>query len=164
MRIAQALADQAAAGLELVRYHLRHAEIKAPFNGIVVEGDLKELLGAPVRKGDVLFKLARLSNLYAELKIDERDVHEVTATLAGEIAFVSQPDLKFPIAIERVDPIALPEEEGNVFVARAQLTGEIGQWWRPGMSGVAKIDVGNRNVLWILTHRTIDFLRLWLWW
>ncbi len=164
MRIAQALADQATAGLELVRYHLRHAEIKAPFNGIVVEGDLKELLGAPVRKGDVLFKLARLSNLYAELKIDERDVHEVTAEHVGEIAFVSQPDLKFPIAIERVDPIALPEEEGNVFVARAKLAGEIGQWWRPGMSGVAKIDVGSRNVLWILTHRTVDFLRLWLWW
>jgi hypothetical protein len=32
------------------------------------------------------------------------------------------------------------------------------------MSGVAKVNVGERNILWIFTHRTVDFLRLYLWW
>jgi hypothetical protein len=31
------------------------------------------------------------------------------------------------------------------------------------MSGVCKIDAGPRSILWILTRRTIGFLRLRLW-
>jgi len=164
MKIAQALSQQAEARLDLVRYHLGHAEVKAPFAGIVVEGDLEELLGAPVKKGDVLFKVARLEKMYAELKIDERDVHELAGDATGEISFVSRPNLEFPIVVERIDPVAVTEEEGNVFLVRALFPEEVAGWWRPGMSGVAKINVGKRNILWILTHRTIDFLRIFLWW
>ena len=164
MRIAQALVEQAKAQLDLVRYHLGHADIRSPFTGIVVEGDLKELLGAPTTKGDVLFKVSRLEEMYAELEVEERDVHEVANQASGEIAFVSRPDLKFPIQVERLDPVALTREEQNVFLVRGVLSGEVADWWRPGMSGVAKINVGKRNNLWILTHRTVDFLRMFFWW
>jgi hypothetical protein len=37
-------------------------------------------------------------------------------------------------------------------------------WWRPGMTGLARIDVGDKNIFWILTHRLVDNLRLLLWW
>jgi biotin carboxyl carrier protein len=164
MKVAEALEEQATARLKMVRYHIDRAQVKAPFAGIVVEGDLKELQGAPVRKGDVLFKVARIEKMYAELKVDERDVHEVSQGASGEIAFVSRPDLKFPILVERVDPVATAEEKGNVFLVRCLFPEARATWWRPGMSGVAKIDAGKRNILWILTHRTIDFLRMWLWW
>ncbi len=164
MKIALALKAQAKAGLDLVRYHLDHAQVKAPFAGIVVEGDLDELLGAPVRKGDVLFKVARIEKMYAELEVNERDVHEVAAGATGEIAFVSRPNLKFPVKVDRVDPVAVAKEEGNVFLLRCTFPDEVSDWWRPGMSGVSKINAGKRNVLWILTHRTIDFFRILLWW
>lgn len=164
MKIALALKAQAKAQLDLVRYHLDHAQVKAPFAGIVVEGDLDELLGAPVRKGDVLFKVARIEKMYAELEVNERDVHEVAAGATGEIAFVSRPNLKFPVKVDRVDPVAVAKEEGNVFLLRCTFPDEVSDWWRPGMSGVSKINAGKRNVLWILTHRTIDFFRILLWW
>jgi multidrug resistance efflux pump len=164
MKIALALEAQALARLMLVRYHIDHAQMKAPFAGIVVEGDLKELLGAPVRKGDILFKVALIKEMYAELKVDERDIHEIKQNDSGEIAFVSIPDLKFAIIVQRIDPVAAAEEEGNIFPVRAVFPEDIAGWWRPGMSGVAKINVGKRNILWILTHRTIDFLRIFLWW
>ncbi len=164
MRIALSLVAQAEAQLALVRYHLENAEIKAPFDGILVEGDLKELLGAPVRKGDVLFKVARLDKLYAEIEIEERDIHEITVNDDGEIAFVSRPDLKFPFVVERIDPVALPKEEGNIFLVRGKLVEAPPDWWRPGMSGITKVNVGKRNVLWIVTHRTVDFFRMLLWW
>jgi hypothetical protein len=32
------------------------------------------------------------------------------------------------------------------------------------MSGVCKFEVERRTLIWILTHRTVDFLRLKLWW
>lgn len=164
MMIALALKEQSEAQLDLVRYHLNHAQVKAQFAGIVVEGDLDELLGAPVKKGDVLFKVARIDKMYAEVEVDERDIHEVTAGATGEIAFVSRPKLKFPIAVERIDPVAVSKDEGNVFLMRCTFPEEVSNWWRPGMSGVSKINVGKRNVLWILTHRSIDFLRIFLWW
>ena len=164
MKISTALAAQAQAQLDLIRYKLNHSEVRAPFQGIVVEGDLDEMQGAPVNKGDVLFKVAHLEQMYVEFEINERDVHEVSEGLTGEIAFVSQPKLKFPIQLERVDPVSQAKEEGNTFLGRGILPEERADWWRPGMSGVAKIDVGSRNVMWILTHRTIDFFRMLLWW
>lgn len=164
MKVAMALEEQANARLEMVRYHLDHAQLKAPFAGIVVEGDLKELLGAPVKKGDILFKVALIEKMYVELKVDERDIHEVKAGAVGEIAFVSRPDLKFPIKVERIDPVSVTDAGVNVYLIRASFPEALSSWWRPGMSGIAKIDVGKRNVLWIFTHRTIDFLRIFFWW
>jgi hypothetical protein len=32
------------------------------------------------------------------------------------------------------------------------------------MGGVAKIDAGWRMPLWIVTHRTVEWLRMRLWW
>jgi len=164
MRIAQALAEQAAARLELVRYRLRQARLEAPFDSVVVEGDLRQRIGAPVRQGDALFKLARTDTLYVEAEVGERDVHEILGRTDGEIAFVAQPKLKFPVRITRVEPAAQAKENENLFLVRAALTGKPESWWRPGMSGICKIGVEKRTLLWILTHRTVDFLRLQLWW
>jgi GAF domain-containing protein len=40
---------------------------------------------------------------------------------------------------------------------------ESAEWLRPGMEGIAKLEVGSKPVYWILTHRIADKLRLWLW-
>ena len=164
MKIAQAQADQAKAQLELIRYRLEQAELRSSIAGVIVEGDLEELRGAPVNKGDILFKVARHEKLFIELKIDEKDIHELTAEQSGEIAFVSQPGLKYPLIIEQIDPLALAGEVGNTFLARARSADKPAGWWRPGMSGIAKIDVGQRSIIWIMTHRTIDFFQLLIWW
>lgn len=164
MRIAMALAEQAAARLELVRHRLRQARLTSPFEGVVVEGDLRQRLGAPVRQGDALFKLARLDALYVEAEIHERDVHEILGKSRGEIAFLARPRQRFPVRVTRIEPAALPKEKANVFLVRCALEGEPASWWRPGMSGVCKIEVEPRTLAWILSHRTIDFLRLFLWW
>jgi hypothetical protein len=164
MRISQALADQAKARLEATRYRLARAVVRSPFDGVVVEGDLRERLGAPVKQGDALFKVARLETLYVEAEINERDVHDLVGRTTGEIAFVTQPRLKYPVRVTRVEPAAAPGKEGNYFLVRCALDGTPQPWWRPGMSGVCKLNVEKRSLLWIITHRTVDFLRLKLWW
>ncbi|MBN1675217.1 MAG: efflux RND transporter periplasmic adaptor subunit [Kiritimatiellae bacterium] len=164
MRISEAVRQQAAVRLDLVRHRLEQSVLTAPFSGVVVEGDLKERLGAPVQQGEVLFKLARLDRMYAELEVDESDIHDVRLGLAGEVAFSSRPQDSFPIQTFRLEPAAVVREEGNVFIVHARLLGAPQVWWRPGMTGVAKLNIGKRTPLWIVTHRTIDFLRLKLWW
>ncbi|MCP5519684.1 MAG: efflux RND transporter periplasmic adaptor subunit [Verrucomicrobiales bacterium] len=164
MRIAQALAEEAQARLDLVRYRLEQARIRSPFNGVVAEGNLRERIGAPVRQGEALFRVARLDRLYVEAEINERDVHEIVGASAGEIAFLAQPRIKFPVQVEQLEPAAVPKEKENVFLVRCALENAPAPWWRPGMSGVCKLHVERRTLLWILTHRTTDFLRLFLWW
>jgi len=164
MRITTALRDQAAARLELARYQLDRAVIRALFAGVIVEGDLLEKIGSPVRQGDLLLKLGRMERLYAELEVNEADIHEVTGELSGEMALASRPQEHFAVRVTRVEPSAVAREKKNVFLVKAALTGTRRDWWRPGMSGVARLSVGRRSLFWILTHRTLDFLRLRLWW
>jgi hypothetical protein len=164
MRVAQALAEQAQARLDLLRYRIGQATLKAPFAGVVVEGDLSERLGAPVKQAEALLKMARIDTLYVEAEVNERDAHEILGRAKGEMAFVSQPKRKFSIRIATFEQAAVPKDQANVFLVRCSVEGGIQPWWRPGMSGVCKFEVEKRTLFWILTHRTVDFLRLKLWW
>jgi hypothetical protein len=164
MRSALALADQVEAKVKMAQYRLSQSRIEAPFEGVVVEGDLRERIGSPVQQGEVLLKLARLDPMYVETKVAERNIHLLAEGRVGEIAFASRPDEKFPIVVERIEPLAIPEEGGSIFLVRCRITAEDNDWWRPGMSGLCKIESERRSYLWMLTHRTVDFLRMKLWW
>ena len=164
MRIAQALGDQSKARLDIIRYRLERAVIRVPFAGVVVEGDLRDRLNAPVKQGDALLKIAKLQTLYVEAEIDERDIHEILGRTNGEIAFVTQPRLKYSVQISRIEPAAMPKKDGNFFMVRCTFNSGAQPWWRPGMSGVCKLSVEKRTLFWIISHRTVDFLRLKLWW
>ena len=164
MGIASAKAAQARAKLEIVQLRRAQSAITAPFDGVVIEGDLKKRIGAPVHQGDVLFRIARTDQFYVECQVAESDVRELEAGGTGEIAFASQPKLTFPVRIRQIDPVAEAKPTGTVILARCALAENPADWWRPGMSGIAKLDAGRRSPGWILTRRTVDYLRLHLWW
>lgn len=163
MRVAEAQARQARARLERIRHRLGLATLTSPFAAVVVEGDWVERRGAPVRMGELLFRVARLDRFYFRCRVSERDIHEIRPGAPGEVAFLSQPHLRFPVRVERIEPLAETHEGENVFQVRCELLQPPAQWWRPGMTGVAKLEVGRRSHPWILTHRTLDALRLWFW-
>lgn len=163
MRIDDAQAKQAQAQLDLVRYRLEHAIIRADFNGVVVDGDLRERIGSPVKQGDVLFKIARIETLYAEADINESDVQRILGKSKGEIAFVTQPKLKYPVTIQTIEPAAVTKKDGNVFLVRLKPVNGVAKWWRPGMTGLCKLSTDKKSLFWIFTHRTVDFLRMKLW-
>lgn len=164
MRIGAALLEQAAARLDVVRHRLDQSVIRSPSAGIVVEGDQTERVGSPVSKGDILFRIGRTDRIYAELEVEEAEIHEVNLSLDGEISLASQPGETFVIKVVRIEPSAVVKEEGNVFLVRCELPEGFSSWLRPGMTGVSKLNAGDRTLLWIFTHRTMDFLRLSLWW
>ena len=120
-------------------------------------------LGAPVRKGDLLVKLARASDTYLEVEVDQAYVHEIQTGSKGEFALVGRPDLKYAFVIDRIDPQSTQRETRNVYLVRGRIEAGYQTWWRPGMGGSARIDVGQRSLLWIMTHRTIRFLREVFW-
>ena len=163
MRIAKAMRDQASVRLDLVNYRLEQSVIRSLFDGIVVEGDLMERIGAPVQQGDALLTIAQTSDLYAELEVDEADVHHIREAVNGQIALASRPQDIFEIDIVQVEPAAVVRDKGNIFIVRSKFA-DAESWWRPGMTGIGKINSGKRTLLWIFTHKTVDFLRMRLWW
>lgn len=163
MRVAIAMKAQAQARLDLCRYRLARAALRAPYDGVMVEGDLRERIGAPIRTGEVMMKVTRLDALYVEMSVHERDIDEVLASRTADVAFASRPEETFAVQVTRIEPSALPDRDGNHFIIRGRFTGNA-DWFRPGMSGIAKINAGQRNLAWIGTHRLVDFLRLKLWW
>jgi len=163
MQIALARQQQAASKLELTRHQLAHAQLRAPFTGVVVEGELKKNLGAPVRKGDLLVKLAHTGDTYVELEVDQADVHEIAIGMRGQFSFVGRPDLRYPLVVERIDPASTMREGRNVYLARARIEAEFQPWWRPGMGGSARLEAGERSIIWLLTYRTIRYLRQVFW-
>jgi hypothetical protein len=102
--------------------------------------------------------------MHVEADIPERDLASCLAAQGGELSFASRPRERTDFRIERIEPVAETREKGNVFVARALPVAPPENWWRPGMTGVCKIDAGRHSLLWIITHRTVDFFHTLLWW
>ncbi|MFO8027184.1 MAG: efflux RND transporter periplasmic adaptor subunit [Opitutales bacterium] len=162
LRVARAQLNQAEARLDFFQYQLERSEVKAPFDGVVVQGDLRERIGAPIEQGEVLLQVSQLEGLYLEIRLPERDIDLIEGYRTGQVVFASRPDLQFPITVEMISPAAQPDGEGNTFVLRARLM-EDADWLRPGMSGVARLDAGDRTLAWRATHRIIDFIRMRFW-
>src|SRR5690606_1302547 len=109
LRVAKSMAKQAEARLALVRFRLDRASIRSPFDGVVIAGDLRDRIGAPMEQGAVLLQVAKLDGLFVEIKLPERDIDLLSGERVGELAFASRPDERFPIEVERIEPSAVPE-------------------------------------------------------
>jgi biotin carboxyl carrier protein len=104
LRVARAQKNQAQARLDFFEYQLTRAEVKAPFDGVVVQGDLRERIGAPVKQGEVLLQVSKLDGLYVEIRLPERDIDLIGASRSGQVVFSSRPDLQFPFTVEMISP------------------------------------------------------------
>ncbi|MEI7783733.1 MAG: efflux RND transporter periplasmic adaptor subunit [Betaproteobacteria bacterium] len=165
MQIARARRVQAEAKLKRVSYFLQQSRSEAPFDGVVVEGERRNLLGSSVKRGDKLFRIAQVRDLYVVLQVPEHAIRELRGDAQAELLLLSQPDKPIRLQVSSFVPMAqVKGEEGNQFVLKAQIVDPGAPWWRPGMTGLARIDAGSRNITWVLFHRAIDKLRLWLWW
>jgi multidrug efflux pump subunit AcrA (membrane-fusion protein) len=162
IQIFKAQIDQADAQIELLNEQLSRSQIRAPFAGVVVAGDLSRSIGEPVERGEILFKVAPLEDYRIALSIDERDIAELKVGQQGELVLTSLPDLYLPLEVEKITPVASTAEGINVFRVEARLLDNI-PGLRPGMTGTGKVNVGERRLVWIWTHRMFDWLRIFSW-
>jgi biotin carboxyl carrier protein len=163
MRIAQMKAEECEAELECIAFYLKNTKVLAPFAGVVVDGDLLTRIGAPIRRGEVLMKVASLESMSLEIYVEEQDIRHVHKGGRAEISFVGKPDLRYEVELVKIVPMANVDNGRNVFTVNARFLNCAEKWLRPGMSGVARINAGKRSLWWILTHEVIDYLRLKFW-
>ena len=162
MAVLAAQISQAEAQLQLVDERLARSSIVAPFDGVVVSGDLSQLLGTPVEQGKVLFEVAPRDRFRIILKVDERDVAGLKLGQPGELLLSGLPGEVMNFSVKQITPVSTTEDGRNYFRVEAQLEGAPARL-RPGMEGVGKVLVGQARLIWIWTHGLTDWLRLTLW-
>jgi len=160
--ISRAQLDKASAQLSLIEEQLARTQVTAPLAGVVINGDLSQSLGAPVERGDALFLVAPLNSYRVMLEVDETQVGVLEPGQSGRLALAGFPADYLSFVVERITPISTVADGRNYFTIEASLD-DTPELLRPGMRGVAKIDIGTRRLAWIWTHRMVDWFQLWSW-
>jgi biotin carboxyl carrier protein len=160
--INQSKAAEAEAQLALVDMKLARSRIEAPFDGVVIRGDLSQSLGAPVQQGAELMTIAPRDRYRVIVEVDERDIAAVRVGQRGSLALSALPWNTLPIEVRRITPMASVLEGRNVFEVEAELLQRSADL-RPGLQGTARIVAGREPLLWSWSHRLVDALRLAAW-
>lgn len=153
---------QAEAQLALVTEKISRASLVAPYDGVVVSGDLSQQIGTPVESGKKLFEIAPLQRYRVILQVDEREIRHVTIGQKGHLVISGIAGAPMPFTVAKVTSVATAQDGKNFFRVEAQLQ-QVSDRLRPGMEGVGKVEVGERQLWWIVTHGFTDWMRLALW-
>ena len=158
-----ARAAEAKAQLDLIEQQLARAHVIAPMDALVIQGDLTQIIGAPVKRGDTLLTLAPKDQYRVIVEVDERDIAHVRLGQRGRLALAALPGETLHLSIQRITPVATITRDGrNVFDVEAKLD-EGSALPRHGLQGVAKIESDRHSLAWIGARRIIDWLRLSIW-
>jgi RND family efflux transporter MFP subunit len=160
--IAKAEMKQAQADEDFIQQEIDEGEIRAPFDGKVLSGDLTDEVNVNKKQGDELFTIAEGSGLRGELNVEDRDIQQLKVGQSGYLATTALPTQKYKFTVSRIVPLGQAKEGSNTFTVFARLD-ETAPTWLPGMQGEARVEIGKRPLVWIWTHKFVDYLRMKLW-
>ena len=153
---------QAEAQIQLLDEQLARVKMRAPIDGLIVSGDLSQIIGASVTRGQLLFEVAPLTGYRVILSVDERQIGAIEVGQTGHLVTTALPGEPFAFVVEKLVPIAEVKDGKNTFRVEGRIT-ELSDRLRPGMEGVAKIDIERRLVIWVWTKPLLDWIKLSLW-
>ncbi|OQX64182.1 MAG: hypothetical protein B5M56_00375 [Desulfococcus sp. 4484_241] len=160
--IIQAQLDQVTAQLKLAETKLARVKIKAPFAGVLLNGDLTQRLGGAVRRGEELFRIAPLNAYRLILKVDESRIADVAEGQKGTLVLSALPEDTYTFTVTKITPLTISAEGRNYFRVEAILD-HPSPLLRPGMEGVGKINIDRRLLIGIWTRPLAEWFRLELW-
>lgn len=154
--------DQADAQLALLDEQLSRTLIKAPFEGILVSGDLSQLVGTSVNRGQELFKIAPLDSFRVLLEVDETDVAQLDVGHEGQLRLSSSPDTPLFFTVQGITPVAMQRDGRNYFRVEAELD-SAPDWVRPNMEGIGRVAIDERLIVSIWTRRLVNWAKMVAW-
>lgn len=162
MQVVGAQLREAQAQLDLLDDKLARVKMLAPYDGVVVTGDLSQQVGTPVEAGKKLFEIAPLHSYRIILQVDERDIGQVRVGQTGDLVMTGLAGDPMPFTVAKIMPVATAQDGRNFYRVEARLKQD-SPLLLPGMEGVGKIGAGDRKLGWVLLHSLLDWLRLNLW-
>jgi len=177
--IAKAERDAFQAQADLYKSQIDRSVVKADIDGEVLEGDLRDKKGTPVKVGDPLMTIGQPNTLRIELRVAENDIQDVHVGAHGKLATTALPADRYPFTVARVVPTAETKDNDSYFKVYGEFDKSSPDWpkdangkpvdpatsgaWLPDVEGSAKVNVEPASVMWNITHRLVDFVRLKLW-
>lgn len=163
----QGRAEAVRARIELLQQQIERSQLRAPFAGVVIKGDLSQSIGAPIERGVELVTLSPSSGYRVMIEAEESEIAALKTGQTGRLILAALPARPLPLKIERITPLASTEAARHYFAVYATLEGATLEGnrptLRPGMQGYAKIEVGQRPLLVDWVQRSLNWTRLKLW-
>ena len=110
----------------------------------------------------MLFEVAPLNEYRLVILVDEKQVVDVQQNQQGVLNLQALPDTDINFSVQKVSPVFEENTDGISYRVEARLDDHHAAL-RPGMQGVAKIEIEQRSYAWIYLHELYDTIRLWFW-
>ena len=137
---------------------------RAPFDGMVVSGDLSQRLGGTVSKGEVLFTVAPAGNYRVDLDVKESRIAALKVGQVGVLYLSALPDRTYRFTVRKITPKTVARNGATYFVVEGEIDpGQVRADLRPGMEGVGKVSAGRARLAWIWTRSFVDWARVAFW-
>ncbi len=160
--IARSKLEQARAQLGLVLGQLERAQVKAPFDGVLLSGDLTQSVGMPVKRGQELMTVAPDRSFRIVAEVDEQDVGALRNGQRAWVLFGAFSQDSLEMVVTRIAPVAVTLDGRNVFEVDGRIRGATDAL-RPGLRGVVRIDIEARRLGWIWWHRASQWVQRTAW-
>jgi len=162
--VAEAEQAETDARLSLARRELAQTVISARVDGIILEGDLRQRLGARVTFGEELMRIAPQQGIEVQPSVRNRDGDRLAIGLQGRLRLEAAPDVPLSVQVMRLQPRAETIDGELRFVAFGELSAgalEI----ENGMQGAARLDLGQATIyaVWIRPILETVYMFLWRW-
>jgi multidrug resistance efflux pump len=162
VQISNAQRKRAQAEIELLDYQISQATMLAPFDALIVSGDLNQLIGSQLRQGDVLFELSPRQRFRLAMYVDEFRINDIRNSQTGRLVLAALPDQTFSFTLTRINPMAEVRDGATVYRVEAELNNKE-ELLRVGLEGVSQVYVDERLLISIWTRSMIDWMKLQLW-
>lgn len=162
--VADAERAEAEARLGLAQRELEQTLIVARMAGLVIEGDLRQRLGARVTFGEELLRIAPRQGIELKLSVRNRDGDHLAEDLVGYIRLDAAPDEALSVRVTRIKPGAETIDGELRFVAFGELQ-SVSSNIENGMQGTARISLGQAPIyeVWLKPIAETIYMFLWRW-
>jgi hypothetical protein len=153
---------QTDAQIALTAEKLKRTRITSPIDGMLVSGDMSQLIGAPIETGKVLYEVAPLEDYRVIVRLDERDIRYVRPGQSGHVLLQGMTGDSVPFTVQRITSVAETDSGHNTFRVEGTLVVSPANL-RPGMEGIGKIEIAEHSYAWVWTRGLRDWLRMLVW-
>lgn len=138
--------------------------VVSPIAGVIATPRLREKVGQYLKEGDLICEIEDPNGQEVEVVLQEQEVSRVLPGSTVELKARALPFHTFTGNVERLAPVAVKEKHEPQSMVTVHCRIDAAEGLRPGMSGFARIECGQRSLGAVWGTRVARYLRTEFWW